>query len=64
MPPEKQCRAMVDGQTVLGAYWSPPHRCLNYAVAGGYCHRHRPPDDDDERTRATGESEPADPSRS
>jgi len=43
MPPAKQCRAMVAGQLDRGVYWSPPHRCLNYAVEHGYCHRHQPP---------------------
>jgi hypothetical protein len=41
-PPEKQCRGMVAGQLDRGVYWSPPHRCLNYAGPDGYCHHHRP----------------------
>ncbi len=42
MPPEKQCRATTPGMKVRGAYWSPPHRCGNYAAANGYCWHHQP----------------------
>lgn len=41
-PLEKRCRAMVAGQKERGVYWSPPHRCLNYAKPNGYCPRHQP----------------------
>ncbi len=29
------------GQMDRGVYWSPPHRCRNYAGADGYCRLHR-----------------------
>jgi hypothetical protein len=25
-----------------GTYWSPPHRCRNYASEDGYCRHHQP----------------------
>ena len=43
-PDEKRCRATTAGGKVRGAYWSPPKRCGNYAVANGYCRLHRPPE--------------------
>ncbi len=42
VPPDQQCRATTRGQLDRGAYWSPPHRCGNYATADGYCRLHRP----------------------
>jgi len=44
-PLDKRCRATTVGQMERGAYWSPPHRCRNYAGADGYCRLHRPSDE-------------------
>jgi hypothetical protein len=62
LPPlGRQCQATVAGQMDRGVYWSPPHRCRNYARDNGYCPRHQPADrpaesstDDDGPTHPSG----------
>ncbi len=49
VPPEKQCRATTPGMKVRGVYWSPPHRCGNYADDDGYCWQHQPADPQPDR---------------
>jgi hypothetical protein len=62
VPPDRQCRAQVAGQLNRGVYWSPPHRCLDYAGPNGYCLFHQPAEDqasEEDDPRAMDESDRA-----
>ena len=66
LPPlGRQCQATVAGQLDRGVYWSPPHRCRNYARDNGYCRHHQPaerrvepPPDDPDPDRASSDELP------
>ncbi len=51
-PDEQRCRATTKGMKVRGEYWSPPHRCGNYAGPDGYCWLHRPDDNPNDEPTA------------